>query len=258
MLTPGGFLNLAPLLLGLLAFSVFVRELHKKRAGGKHSLSKIGKAFLAAGILGAIGSGFAMSSTFLDAEKSKKSLAELEKASRTLNASNSEITQQNRVLIDNATHLGAQLEKQAVKIEILESMNRQLLNAARRQGVDIANTRDSARQTESSAREGAAGVKHMAELADAEAARRAHCMQYSELYKGDFGQLNRVGCGDFARSLGSGQRRCVGYDGIGGPCYTGIGGPLYAGIGGPCYDGIGGPCYSGIGGDGKKCPDVCR
>jgi hypothetical protein len=53
---------------------------------------------------------------------------------------------------------------------------------------------------------------------------------------------------------------CLGYAGIGGPCYSGIGGPAYAGIGGPAYAGIGGACsaeigapkYGGIGGPAYK------
>ena len=59
---------------------------------------------------------------------------------------------------------------------------------------------------------------------------------------------------------------CVGYAGLGGPCYDGLGGPAYdglggpaySGLGGPCYDGLGGPCYSGLGGSGKNCPSICQ
>jgi hypothetical protein len=57
---------------------------------------------------------------------------------------------------------------------------------------------------------------------------------------------------------------CIGYSGLGGPCYDGIGGPAYDGLGGPAYDGIGGacydelggPCYDGLGGE-ENCPRVC-
>ena len=41
--------------------------------------------------------------------------------------------------------------------------------------------------------------------------------------------------------------KCVGYSGVGGPCYAGVGGPAYRGVGGAAYDGVGGPCYAGVG-----------